>query len=283
MTWSDAEGSRMARGPASGSAAEPVPSRPRISRRPGPGSGYARAPKPVPPSVWMLPDAAEADEHGVVGLGADLTPATLVDAYRRGIFPWPHPGLALPWFSPDPRGVIFVDEVHLPRRLRTRLRTSGWTATVDEAFAEVVEGCAQRPPTTGTWITQELSQAYARLHQLGWAHSVEIWEGTDLVGGLFGIQVGGVFTGESMFHRRSDASKAALVETVARLAEAGAALLDVQLVTPHLQSLGAVELPRDRFLELLTEHRDRICRLPTVRGRVDRLTSTQTDGPQAGT
>lgn len=274
----------MARGPAEGSTPQPWPARPRIPRRSGQESGYARTPKPVPPSVWMLPDASEADEHGVVGLGADLTPATLVDAYRRGIFPWPHAGLALPWFSPDPRGVIFLDKVHVPRRLRTRLRTSGWTATVDQAFTEVVEGCTQRPPQTGTWITQELSLAYARLHRLGWAHSVEIWDGTELVAGLFGIQVGGVFTGESMFHRQSDASKAALIETVARLREADAALLDVQLVTPHLQSLGAVELVRERFLQLVAEHRDRDCRLSTARRPVDRLTLPgEIGGPQVGT
>jgi leucyl/phenylalanyl-tRNA---protein transferase len=201
----------------------------------------------------MLPAPDQADEDGVVGIGADLDPSTLVDAYRRGIFPWPHPGVPLPWFSPDPRGVVPLDGVHMPRRLRSRLRSCGWTTTVDAAFDEVVAACADRPDEIGTWITAELRRAYVRLHRLGWAHSVEVWEGHQLVGGLYGVQVGGVFTGESMFHRRDDASKVALLETVMRLGEAGGRLLDVQLITPHLERFGAIEIARERFLEILAD------------------------------
>ena len=210
----------------------------------------------------MLPDAEHADEDGVVGVGADLDPSTLVDAYRRGIFPWPHPGVPLPWFSPDPRGVIALDGLHVPRRLRSRLRTCGWTTTVDVAFDEVIAACADRPEQVGTWITTELRRAYVRLHRLGWAHSIEVWSAGELVGGLYGVQVGGVFTGESMFHRVDDASKVALIDTVDRLAEAGGRLLDVQLITAHLERLGAIELPRSVFLEVLDEARSWAVRLP---------------------
>lgn len=210
----------------------------------------------------MLPDGSAADEDGVVGIGADLDAATLVDAYRRGIFPWPHSGIPLPWFSPDPRGVLPFDRLHIPRRLRSRMRTCGWTTTVDRAFEAVVSGCADRPEPVGTWITPELARAYAELHRLGWAHSIEVWRGSQLVGGLYGVQVGGVFTGESMFHRASDASKVALVDTLARLVEAGGELLDVQLLTPHLAQLGAVEVPRQDFLDTLAAAREGQVRLP---------------------
>ncbi len=231
----------------------------------------ARPPQPVPASAWMLPDPGTADEDGVVGVGADLAPPTLVDAYRRGIFPWPHPGVPLPWFSPDPRGVIELDGVHVPRRLRTRLRGCGWTATIDRAFDDVVAACADRDPEVGTWITGDLRRAYGRLHRLGWAHSVEIWAEDRLVGGLYGVQLGGVFTGESMFHGEPDASKAALLELVARLSEAGGDLLDVQLVTPHLARMGARELRRERFLSRLHVVRDRDVRLALDARPVARL------------
>ncbi len=261
----------MAHRPNADLPSEPERPRPRIGRRPDSAGGLARAPQPLPPSAWMLPDGTEADEDGVVGIGADLAPPTLVDAYRRGIFPWPHPGVPLPWFSPELRGVVTPSGLHVPRRLRSRLRSCGWTATVDQAFERVVAGCAERPQQVGTWITDDLVRAYARLHRLGWAHSIEVWDGQELVGGLYGVQVGGVFTGESMFHRATDASKVALVETVARLAEAGAALLDVQLLTPHLERLGATEIPRDDFLHLLLQERERPCRLATTPRAVARL------------
>jgi leucyl/phenylalanyl-tRNA---protein transferase len=236
------------------------------------------------PSRWRFPDPAGAGEDGLVGIGADLEPATLVDAYRRGIFPWPHPGAPLPWFSPDPRGVIPLDGVTVSRSLRARLRTSGWETTVDRAFAAVLAGCAERPRPRGsgglkgsppmdggTWITPPMRVAYQRLHDLGHAHSLEVWAGGELVGGLYGIGVGGVFTGESMFHLASDASKVALVDLAARLVQAGGQLVDVQMVTPHLASLGARDLPRAEFLELLAKVRDDPVRLVTDRLPVARL------------
>ena len=237
------------------------------------------------PSRWRFPDPATAGEDGLVGIGADLEPATLLDAYRRGIFPWPHPGAPLPWFSPDPRGVIPLDGLAVSRSLRARLRRSGWETTVDRAFAAVLAGCADRPTEEsggrrpgppesgegGTWITPPMRAAYQRLHDLGHAHSLEVWAGGELVGGLYGVGVGGVFTGESMFHLASDASKVALVDLVARLAEAGGQLVDVQMVTPHLASLGARDLPRADFLRLLARVRDRQVRLATDRLQVARL------------
>jgi leucyl/phenylalanyl-tRNA---protein transferase len=240
---------------------------------------------PVPgPSRWRFPDPAGAGEDGLVGIGADLEPATLVDAYRRGIFPWPHPGAPLPWFSPDPRGVIPLDGVRCARSLRARLRNSGWETTVDRAFAAVLAGCADRPDGRGsgrrgpvdgaeggTWITAPMRAAYQRLHDLGHAHSLEVWAGGELVGGLYGVGVGGVFTGESMFHLTSDASKVALVDLTARLTEAGGRLIDVQMVTPHLASLGARELSRAEFLDLLAGVRDDQVRMATDRLPVARL------------
>ncbi len=206
-----------------------------------------------------------------MGIGADLGPATLVDAYRRGIFPWPHPGVPLPWFSPDPRGVLELDQVHRSRSLQRRLRRVSWSTTVDAAFDEVVAACASGRGGIGTWITGSMARAYGRLHELGWAHSVEVWDAERLVGGIYGVQVGGVFTGESMFHREPDASKVALLELVARFAEAGGELLDVQLTTDHLRSLGATDLPRQTFLRRLQEQRDRDVRLATGQRPVGHL------------
>jgi leucyl/phenylalanyl-tRNA---protein transferase len=230
---------------------------------------------PIPgPSRWRFPDPAAAGEDGLVGIGADLEPATLVDAYRMGIFPWPHPGAPLPWFSPDPRGVIPLDGVAVSRSLRARLRRSGWETTVDRAFAAVLAACADRPGPVregGTWITPPMRAAYQRLHDLGHAHSLEVWAGGELVGGLYGVGVGAVFTGESMFHLTSDASKVALVDLADRLAGAGGRLIDVQMVTPHLASLGARELPRAEFLDLLAGARDQPVRIATERLPVARL------------
>jgi leucyl/phenylalanyl-tRNA---protein transferase len=239
--------------------------------------GLAPPPQPVPPSSWLLPDPAEADADGVVGVGADLAPSTLVDAYRRGIFPWPHPGVPLPWFSPDPRGLLDLDAVRVSRSLRRTLRRSGWVTTVDVAFEEVVSGCAQRPRDVGTWISDAMASAYARLRELGWAHSLEVWDGDELVGGLYGIQIGGVFTGESMFHRTSDASKVALADLCARFRAAGGRVMDVQVTTDHLRSLGAVDVHRSTFVRLLEGARDLDVRLATGTRPVDRLVDALRD------
>lgn len=214
-----------------------------------------RAPRSVGPSRWEIPDPRRADADGVVGVGADLQPATLVEAYRHGVFPWPHEDMPLPWFSPDPRGVIDVAAVHVSRSLRRRLRGVAWTSTLDTAFRDVMVACGE-DRDDGTWITPEMAWAYGRLHDAGWAHSLEVWDGEELVGGVYGVLVGGVFTGESMFHRVDDASKVALVDLCARLREAGGSWLDVQLPTPHLRSMGAEEWPRALFLERLERVRD---------------------------
>ncbi len=232
----------------------------------------AAPPQPVGRTPWRIPDPAtgDPDAGGVVGFGADLKPATLVDAYRRGIFPWPHPGVALPWFSPDPRAVLELDGLLVSRSLRQRLRRCGWTTTVDGAFDDVVDACAVRPRGEGTWIGHGMRQAYSRLGRMGWAHSIEVWDGDVLAGGLYGVAVGGCFTGESMFHRATDASKVALADLVARWAEAGGAFIDVQLPTDHLTTLGAVEVARPDFLDRLGAVRDThvpvvLDRLPVAR------------------
>ncbi|MCU1462840.1 MAG: leucyl/phenylalanyl-tRNA--protein transferase [Acidimicrobiales bacterium] len=231
-------------------------------------------PTPVASCRWALPEPADADESGLVGFGADLEPTTLVAAYRNGLFPWPHDDVPLPWFSPDPRAVIPTGGVRVTRSLRRQLARSGWTATVDAAFAAVVDACAApRPDGEGTWVTAAMRGAYRALHELGWAHSVEVWAADELVGGLYGVQVGGCFTGESMFHHAPDASKAALVELDARFSQAGGALIDCQMPTNHLESLGARAVDRPIFLDALAQVRDDDVRLAVDRLPVSRLTA----------
>ena len=180
-------------------------------------------------------------------MGADLEAGTLLAAYRAGMFPWPDDAGRLLWWSPHPRAEIPLDGFHISRSLR-RVRAR-FTVTCDTAFADVMRGCAT---THGpTWITPTMFAAYVRLHSLGWAHSIEVWREGALVGGLYGVAIGGLFAAESMFHRVRDASKVALAELVARLASCGFGLLDVQLPTPHRVSLGAVEIARDEYLARL--------------------------------
>jgi leucyl/phenylalanyl-tRNA--protein transferase len=242
----------------------------------------AEDPEPVVASLdtcrWRFPDPSTADGDGLVGFGADLEPETLLYAYRQGIFPWPHPGTPLPWFSPDPRGVIWLDGLRTSRSLRQRLRHSGWETTVDRAFGTVVTACAERYRPEGTWILPEMRVAYLRLHRLGHAHSLEVWRDEELVGGLYGVSVGGVFAGESMFYQATDASKVALVDLVDRLAEAGGRLVDVQFVTDHLASLGARPMPRREYLNLLRGVRDTAVRLPSDRRPVARLAPSAAAG-----
>lgn len=183
-------------------------------------------------------------------MGADLEPGTLLLAYRTGLFPMPV-GEHLAWWSPDPRGVIPLDGLRVSRSLRRSLRR--YRVTSDEAFDRVVEACADRS-RPGGWIDERIRHAYGVLHAMGWAHSVETWsDDGELVGGLYGVAVGGLFAGESMFSRATDASKVALVHLVDRLRRGGCALLDVQWLTPHLASLGAVEIPRPEYLGRLRE------------------------------
>jgi leucyl/phenylalanyl-tRNA--protein transferase len=198
------------------------------------------------PCAWALPDPLSADADGICGVGADLAPGTLLAAYRRGLFPMHLDRRArlLGWWSPDPRAIIPLDGLRVSRSLRRSLRR--FEIRVDTAFAEVIAACAAPRPTGGHWIHRSVAAAYCELHRLGWAHSVEAWDPDtgELAGGLYGVAIGGLFAGESMFHRKTDASKVALVGLVDRLREGGAEdrLLDVQWLTPHLASLGAVEV-----------------------------------------
>lgn len=200
-----------------------------------------------------FPDPRTAPTDGPLAVGGDLDPGTLLDAYRHGIFPWPAADdpATVWWWSPDPRAVFPDARIHVSRSLRRRLRSGRWRTTVDADFGAVVAACADRPGE-GTWITDAMAVAYRRLHALGHAHSVEVWDaGGALVGGVYGVAVGAAFCGESMFHRRTDASKVALAALSERLIERGFALLDAQLPTAHLTSLGAVALRRVEFLQLL--------------------------------
>jgi leucyl/phenylalanyl-tRNA--protein transferase len=196
----------------------------------------------------VLPDPAEADDD-VVGLGADLEPGTLLAAYRVGLFPMRlRAGGPIAWWSPDPRGVIPLDGLQVSRSLRRSCRD--FDIRVDTAFADVIRGCAD-PSRPSGWIDAEFIAAYTSLYELGWVHSVEAWTRDpepELVGGVYGVAIGGLFAGESMFHRRTDASKVALVGLVERLRTGGAALFDVQWLTPHLASFGAREIPRTEYL-----------------------------------
>lgn len=195
--------------------------------------------------------------ESLVAIGGDLRPETLVEAYSEGIFPWPQRGLPLLWHSPDPRGVLDFSGLRVPRSLKADARRGGFTFTADRAFSRVIRACqsAPRPGQSGTWITTPMLRAYEELHRLGRAHSVECWAGERLVGGLYGVHIGGVFSGESMFHAETGASKACLAETVRRLAVLGFSWMDVQMVTPVTGLLGAREIPRAEFLDRLAAAR----------------------------
>lgn len=204
-----------------------------------------------PPTGWDFPDSLHDIDDDVVGMGADLKPATLLSAYRHGLFPMPgDPSMPMLWWSPDPRGVLPLDGLRVSRSLRASARRM--EVRVDTAFGEVIRACAD-PSRESGWIDEEVVDAFTELHELGWAHSVEAWQDGALVGGLYGVAIGGLFAGESMFHRVTDASKVALVGLVGLLRDeyADRRLLDVQWSTPHLASLGVVEVRRSTYLDLL--------------------------------
>ena len=203
------------------------------------------------PCAWQFPPPETAGEQGLVALGADLEPGTLLAAYRSGIFPMPLADVGdMTWFSPDPRGIVPLAEFRSSRSLRRSARR--FSVTADRCFAAVIAGCAD-PRRPGGWITPAIRAAYERLHALGWAHSIEVWdEAGTLAGGLYGVEIGGLFAAESKFHVRTDASKVALVALVQRLREAGGErLLDVQWTTPHLAALGASDIARPEYLRRL--------------------------------
>lgn len=191
-----------------------------------------------------------AREYGLVSIGGDLRPETLLRAYRAGTFPWYDESTPICWWSPDPRAVFDLKTFTPSRRLARTCRSGRFQLTVNQAFRAVMEGCADRPGE-GTWITPDMLSAYQRLHAIGCAHSVEAWHGGKLVGGLYGVAIGGFFAGESMFHRMSDASKVCLVHVVERLRQRGFTLFDTQFVTEHTSRMGAIEIPRKTYLRLL--------------------------------
>lgn len=204
-----------------------------------------------------FPDASTAldDPNGLLAIGGDLSPPHLLSAYQRGIFPWFGPGDPILWWSPDPRMVLFPEEFRISRSLRKRLIRGEFTFTFNRDFDAVVRSCATAPREgqPGTWIVPAMQQAYRQLHTLGYAHSVEVWQAHTLVGGLYGVALGNVFYGESMFSTRTDASKAALATLATFLAAQKTRVIDCQMHTPHLASLGARLIPRNVFLALLPQ------------------------------
>jgi leucyl/phenylalanyl-tRNA--protein transferase len=205
-----------------------------------------------PPSRWTMPTAGPIDDSDIVAIGADLEPGTLLAAYRRGLFPMPYHKRRIAWFSPDPRGIVPLDGLLVSRSLRRSMRR--FDVRMDTRFGDVMRACAE-PDRKGGWINRDFIAAYTTLHELGWAHSIEIYdpESGELVGGLYGVRVDRLFAGESMFHRSTDASKVALVHLVDWLVATGGLLLDVQWTTPHLTSLGAIDISRAEYLRRLAK------------------------------
>ncbi len=191
-----------------------------------------------------------ARPYGLVAVGGDLSPERLLNAYRNGVFPWYDESTPICWWSPDPRAIFEIDRFRPSRRLLRTVRSGRFRMTLDQDFAGVIRGCADRPEE-GTWITPEMIEAYEELHRLGFAHSVEAWQGGELAGGIYGVALGGFFAGESMFHRRRDASKVALVFLMNHLRERGFTLFDTQFLTEHTASLGAINIPRETYLRRL--------------------------------
>ncbi|HUH38374.1 MAG TPA: leucyl/phenylalanyl-tRNA--protein transferase [Spongiibacteraceae bacterium] len=203
--------------------------------------------------LWFPPvEQALDDPNGLLAVGGDLSPERLISAYHRGIFPWYEDPQPVLWWSPDPRCILFPDQVHIPRRLARKLRSDTFELSFDRAFPEVIAACgtlsSRRP---GTWITADMRNAYTVLHELGQAHSVEVWQDRQLVGGLYGVAIGRVFFGESMFSRTADASKIALISLGAQLQRWGFAFIDCQVSNPHMARMGALEVSRADFLDLL--------------------------------
>jgi len=209
----------------------------------------------VNPSDLRFPPVEQASPEGLLAIGGDLRPERLLEAYRHGIFPWYSGDQPLLWWSPDPRTVLFPEKLHVSRSMKRSLRPGLFSVTLDRCFRAVMTACAEpRPqyPDGGTWITAEMLTAYTRLHELGYAHSVETWAEGELVGGLYGVALGGAFFAESMFTHTSDASKVALVSLVRQLQNWGFRLMDCQQSSPHIKMLGAEDIPRRDFLDHVT-------------------------------
>lgn len=214
----------------------------------------------------FFPPPESADAHGLLGVGGQLSPEWLLDAYSHGIFPWPIDAYHLAWWSPDPRAIIELDALHVSRRLARTCRSGKFRVTSDRDFAGVIEGCATACGRKHhTWITPEMKAAYIHMHELGYAHSVEAWFEGSLAGGTYGVALGGLFAAESMFYRVPNASKVALVKLVEHLRRRGYQLLDIQMLTPHTQKMGAIEIPRSVYLQRVAA----AINLPITFGRID--------------
>jgi leucyl/phenylalanyl-tRNA---protein transferase len=216
------------------------------------------------PDEHAFPDPRLADGSGLIAVGGDLHPDRLIRGYAVGIFPWYSEGQPILWHSPDPRFVLELDDLHVPRTLRQRARKRPFTLKMDTAFEEVIDACARVPRAgqDGTWITDEMEEAYVDLHELGFAHSVEAWRDDELVGGLYGVSLGGIFFGESMFANASDASKLSFVALVQQLKRWDFVLLDSQVHTDHVARFGAMDVSRESYLAMLREGLE----FPTKRG-----------------
>ncbi|MDN5881609.1 MAG: leucyl/phenylalanyl-tRNA--protein transferase [Nitrosospira sp.] len=210
---------------------------------------------------WLTPESpfpplntALTTPNGLLAAGGDLSPQRLIEAYRRGIFPWFNEGEPILWWSPDPRMVLFPSELKISRSLSKALKKGNYEIRVDSAFSQVVQGCAKpRKGRSGTWIHAEMISAYVALHEMGFAHSVEVWTDSELMGGLYGVAQGRMFFGESMFSRVPDASKIAFVHLIKQLERRGFRMIDCQMKTAHLASLGGREIPRKEFSQILKE------------------------------
>jgi len=209
-------------------------------------------PIPVLNMALKFPDARQADEQGLVAVGGDLSVERLLLAYRSGLFPWTVSPIS--WWSPDPRAILEFDKLHVGESLRKVLRKNIFRVTIDQAFGQVIAQCAKRAPgRSETWITKEFIEAYTRLHERGHAHSLECWQEGDLVGGIYGVAIGGFFAGESMFHRVSNASKVALCHLVEHLRKREFKLLDIQMLTPVTRQMGGLTISREEYLLRLKE------------------------------
>jgi len=264
-------------------------------------------PKPVAPSPWDGFRTGGDPHTGPVAVGGDLSPATLVGAYRIGLFPWPTsdpilnraldreygrdvrrgdiPSLTpgqknawrLPWWSPDPRGILTPESLHVSRSLKRHMRRCGWTTTMNRSFREVMENCVRGEE--GRWITKEMIAAFSELHELGYAHSLEVWDQTGrLAGGLYGVLTGCLFDAESMFSRETNGSKVALMDLAWRMQEAGGLYIDTQTITEHLITMGAFEMKKAEFHSLVLTHRDAQIRLLTDELPVARLAKSEFQG-----
>lgn len=222
----------------------------------------------------IFPSVEDADEHGILAIGGDLSPERLLLAYRSGIFPWFSEDEPILWWSPNPRFILYPSKLKVSKSMKQVLRKDTFTVTLDQSFREVMCHCKviRRQGQKGTWITEEMLDAYCQLHTLGYAHSVEVWQGDELVGGLYGVSLGHCFFGESMFAKVSNASKAGFITLVKKLEESGFQLIDCQVHTNHLESLGAEAIPRARFIRELQQSLS----FPTLQGNWGELLQKNT-------